>query len=100
MEITFLKSKTICKKNWLYIKYSYSYLPNIGLKYNQENYDIGARLIELIETIDKEINDKNKYNKIQNIRRLLRNNAPCVGTFIQLSDPNSLEIILIITIVG
>lgn len=36
---------------------------------------------------------KNKYNKIQNIRRLLRNNAPCVGTFIQLSDPNSLEII-------
>ena len=61
-EITsFKKVKTTAAKKTIghYKNTPYSYLPNIGLKYNlKENYDIGAGLIELIETIDKEINDK------------------------------------------
>ncbi len=61
-EITsFKKVKTTAAKKTIghYKNTPYSYLPNIGLKYNlKENYDIGAGLIELIETIDKEINDQ------------------------------------------
>ncbi len=61
-EITSLKKVKINKKikNIGHYKITpYSYNPQIGLKYNlKENYDIGAGLVELIENIYNEINDK------------------------------------------
>ena len=36
----------------------------------------------------------NKFNKIVTLRKKLKKNLTSIGTFIQLSDPNSAEIIV------
>ncbi len=56
------KIKKINKRNiGHYDSTPYSYLPKIGLKYNlKENYDIGMGLLELIDVVQREINDKKK----------------------------------------
>jgi len=61
-EITSIKKTKIKSKSKTIGHYNttpYSYLPNIGLKYNlRENYDFGAGLLELIEHIGKNFHDK------------------------------------------